>query len=464
MRSALYIGQDPNWVAVHLALAKNMSRNSQFLCLCAVFSAFLWVLSTFQPTNTLDGIWFELEAPLDYLPPQTLTAILPILPNTLGELNHLLRPLLDAVEQIHEIIIVCPQTAAFDVRRQLRATFTSLRVADLDVSLWPWQPPITMDVAVLGCVSQLTTEWALIMDENGLKEVTESVRAALLRPPNVSLPLGPEGLKHKNYIPVSSQWGLLQPAWYLYPPFIMPSAVARTFKINHNDEKLWSQLGSHVARSRADGIGGLRLHVAAGLNGSSNILNQPPPTDRSPGNWLAPLPINIHNDSFPSTTPLDGSQTGFIFFLPTLVDLDKVSFLVCRLLGNATRPHIRVLIYEGLHPSPHLLGWKSGVFESDNCAIDYDILTGTRSLSFSAEGSMVLTNWLTGRPGPTCIVFTLKELDPLVSFMNSHGKNTFPRATFISVPRTDLEYTGWMSSLTITEWQSKSRVFQDCRI
>jgi len=443
-----------------------MSRNSQFLCFCAVFSAFLWVLSTLKPTDIVRSrIWFELEAPLDYLPPRTLTAILPILSTTLGELNDLLQPLLNAVGQIREIIIVCPQSAAFDVRRQLRATFAS-QVADLDVSLWPWQYPMAVDEAVLGCVTQLTTEWALVMDENGLKGVAESVRAALLRPPNVTLPLGPEGLKNEDYIPVSSQWGLLQPAWYLYPPFVMPSSVSRSFKINYNDEKLWSQLGSHIAKSRADGIGGLRLH-AAGLNGSSNTARvyQLLVTDGSPSSWHVPIPVDIHNDSFSSTTPLsDGLKTtDFIFFLPTLVDLDKVSFLVCRLLDNATRPHIRVLVYEGLHPSPHQLGWKSGAFESDNCAIDYDILTGTQPLSFSAAGSIVLANWLGRRPDHTRIVFTLKELDPLVSFMKSHGENIFPRATFISVPRTDLEYTDWMSSLTITEWQSTPRVFQTFR-
>src|SRR6266508_3849465 len=145
-----------------------MSRNSQFFYLCAVFSAFLWISSTFLPTdissqfsNPLDlptvrsRILFELDAPLDYLPPQTLTAILPILHTTLGEVKDLLQPFLNAVEQIREIIIVCPQSSALDVRRQLRATFASLRAADLDVSLWPWQPPMSVNEAVLSCVTQL---------------------------------------------------------------------------------------------------------------------------------------------------------------------------------------------------------------------------------------------------------------------------------------------------------------------
>lgn len=447
-----------------------MSRNQQFLSLSLVLFVGIWLLSAFlsspvvlqnlspelehhfqNPPLLLDLKMLSLDASLDYLPSGTLSAILPILPTTLGDMKDLLDPFLNfnsRFSPLREVIIVCPQSAVAEVRRELQAMFSSEGV-DLHVSLrpWPWQQThADVQTAVLGFAAEVTTEWVLIMDENGLKRTTKLERSALLRPPNVTMPLGPHGLALNDYVPLTSQWGLLQPAHYLCPPFVMPSFIAHAPNLNNKNGNIWTNLGSYVSEHRADAVGGLRLRTS----GSSSVqLDQPVSIDSSL-DWHIPLHEGILNDTVIAPSIGDLSRTtDFVFLLQELDDLQRVSSLICRLLTGESRPNLWVLIYENPYPSPNALGWKSAVFKSDACPIDYDILTGKQP--FSSASSTALMNWLRGRSRLAQIVFTHKEMDPLVSFLIFQHDSIFSEATIISMPRKDLEYTDWMSSLTITE-------------
>ncbi len=451
-----------------------MSRNQQFISLSLVLFVGIWLLSAlssspvvlqnlspelehqFQNPPLLDLKMLSLDASLDYLPSRTLSAILPILPTTLDDMKDLLDPFLNfnsRVGPLREVIIVCPQSTVAEVRRELQAMFSSSSPegVDLHVSLrpWPWQQThADVQTAVLGFAAEVTTQWVLIMDENGLKRTTKSERSALLRPPNVTMPLGPHGLALNDYVSLTSQWGFLQPAHYLCPPFVMPSFIAHAPNLSNKNGNIWTNLGSYVSEHRADAVGGLMLRTS----GSSSVQPDQPDSIDSSLDWHIPLHEGILNDTViaPSLEDLsDARTTDFVFFLQELDDLERVSPLICRFLTGGSRPNLRVLIYESSYPSPNALGWKSAVFKGDACAIDYDILTGKQP--FSSASSTALMNWLRRRSRLVQIVFTLKEMDPLVSFLIFQQHSIFSKATIISIPRADLEYTDWMSSLTITE-------------
>lgn len=460
-----------------------MFRNQHFITLSLVLFVTLWSLSAFfsstvvlnnlppkseerleylNPPLLLDLRTLSLDAPLDYLPSQTLTAILPLLPINLGDMRDMLAPFFNPrVRSLREVIVICPQSTLAEVRRELQAMFSSpsLGSVDFHVSLQPWHAHADVQKAVLWCAAEVTTDWVLVMDENGLNRATDLERSALLNPPNVTLPLGPNGLTLNDYVSLPSQWGFLQPAQFLLPPFIMPSSIPRAFGLDIKSGNIWYNLGSYVSEHRADTIGGLRLQTSGSDAMQLNqLIPLHPPLDSI--DWHISSSEDFFNDSFIRSSlgsHLDVRTNDFIFFLQDLSDLERVSALVCRLLTSESRPSIRLLIYESSYPSPNLLGWKSGVFKANTCTIDYEILTGKQQpIQLSTASILALTDWLL-RQHSSCvqIVFTLKELDPLLSFLTFQQQGIFAKATIISIPRTDLEYTDWISSLTIAELKSK---------
>jgi hypothetical protein len=114
--------------------------------------------------------------------PRTITAILPVLPETVDQIPDLLKPFLNPPDigqlpgkynqsKISHLIVLSPESSLAFVRRELQAAFIFLRPAldlDLDISLHPWslQVPIDesdeisleVDVALLRAVTHLGVE------------------------------------------------------------------------------------------------------------------------------------------------------------------------------------------------------------------------------------------------------------------------------------------------------------------
>jgi len=337
--------------------------------LTALGSAYscLWVNSLFHPPDTrsvtlistppgdaslftfpaMDAplIPFLLETPLSTIPPQSLTALLPVLAHTLEQMHETLEPFLnEAPDTLREVVVLCPESIVTAVRRELQRTFSTSTFANhADVSLHPYHWTLSIQTAIDQAIASLATGWVLVMDESGLRDMDSATRKVLLSPSNVTYALGPTGSVLSEYEPLRTQWGTFHPAEYIDPPFVIPSSY-----------------------EPPKDIGGLLL------------------------------------------TP-DVPFLGF--FLPTLTDLEKLLPLLSRL-----ELPFRVLVSE-----------SAGVLDG----IPYD--------------SMPFDEWLVQYPMLE-VAITIQESDLM----------TLQSTTLIRIPRSDLEHTDWMSTLSFEEWKSPS--------
>ena len=421
----------------------------------------------------------------------TITAILPVLPETIEQIPDLLKPFLnppDAIQfpgkcnqsKITHLIVLSPESSLAFVRRELQATFILLRPAldlDLDISLYPWslQIPIDesdeisldIDVALLRAVSQLDLAeetMILLMDPTGLSSLSSLSVLSFLYPiqnslGQTALPLGPYGAKAESYPPISStsEWGFpldLQPAKYLYPPFIISASVVASFcdhlllleteeqtgDVNGVFADVWPLFGSFVSSFRNDSIGGLKIQPAS-------------PTDLQESSSSSENDFSILLSK--TRPPVD-----FLFILPTLADLHCLSSLICLLLANNTTPNLLIIVYTtqsasnsfDIHIEPEDVVWESLVFENEQgCRILYEHLTCSSYSAFSS--------WFLQRLSPSSpihILFTVKQFTFFLPFILSENPDIFNSTTHISIPRADLGYTDWISSLTIAELRSKT--------
>lgn len=427
-----------------------------------------------QPPVTHSPVLAQLE-------PRSITAILPVLPETVDQLPDLLKPFLNPPKhnrsKISELIVLSPESSLVLVRRELQAAFVFLRPAldmDLEISLFPWslrfpiddsdELSLDTDVALLRAVSHLGLEentMILLMDPTGLSSLSSSSVLALLSPILLgadTLPLGPYGAKAESYPPISStsEWGFsldLQPAKYLYPPFIISSSLVMSFcehlllleneeqteNLNSVNTNIWPLLGLLVSSSRNDSIGGLKI--------------QPPTfTDfQDPYSSFSESSNGVSNSSTSlskTRAPLD-----FLFIFSSLVDLHHASSLICLLLANSTRPNILIILHNLSHipTEPEDVIWESLVVENDqNCSIPYENLA---SSSYPAFSTWFLHRLSLSRLSIHILV-TVKESTPFLPFIISQIPNIFNATTHISIPRADLAHTDWIASLSIAELKS----------
>jgi hypothetical protein len=390
------------------------------------------------------------------VPPQSMTVILPIISGTLHNTQYLLAPFLHPLERIREVIVICPDAIALDVRRRLQKTFASQGSPDHpDISLRPWQGHLDINIAVLRSSIDSTSDWVLIMDESGLTDLSQPTRDALLNPPCVTLPFGPKGVAHSSiYRSNAFNLGRAQPAHSLRPPFVVPLSLMVSVYNDMTGITLdpWLDLAKRISRhERNDEIGGILILVDTTVEkefySSAELGDIPTPTVHA-------LPLPDWKPNLPTSQPIF-IPSRFIFLLPTREDLRSVAPLICKMKFTHKRVRIRLLIYDELYDKATLtLDWETEFFETYRCSIKYNILTGRVPLSFAKSGSSLLSQWLNSEPALVDVVFTLSERDHLVSFLDVHFKTLFSEATHIRVPRLDLSNTEWMSSLTLIEWKS----------
>jgi len=401
----------------------------------------------------------QLEVSLGVIPPQSMTAILPITPGSLLEAPYLLSPFLEFQEHIREVIIVCPAGIASDVRRILQQIFSSLESANHpDVSLQPWQRYSEVSACILRAAATVATDWVLIMDDKALTGFPQSAQYALLHPFNMTIPFGFSGEPLSPESPdLSFRWGRGMPARYLRPPFVLQSSVLQSsVAISLEDHILdgdsWIDIGRRIAEQRIDGLGG--LIVSADTQASTALLtsdDQATPVVKNlpsitQNTGIEPLPARI----LPAKTGKHKLQSSFVFFLPTRADLRPLIPMICKMQMNN---HIRILIYQDVFENPGHVDWKYENLETYQCDVVYDVLSGRNPLCFGVSGSAVLSKWLSTTRKPVDVIFMLYEIDSLVTFFMS--KKKFQDASLIRIPRSDLENTEWMASLSLEEWKSK---------
>lgn len=406
------------------------------------------------PLDLAPRLSFDTRVPL-----QSVTAILPILPGSLEKAQDLLEPFFYPLEYICEVVIICPDAIVSDVRRMLQKAFASLNLHDHpDVSLRPWQGYLDPSGASLRTAMDIASDWILIMDDTGLSELPQYMRDVLLSPPSMSLPFGPRGIPHPtDLFSTVSPLGRIQSATYVYPPFIVSSSVVNRLHHDvHKASSTWDNLGRRIAENRPDKVGGIIISADTASASASSPSRLVEPLI-SPG--LLPLNDWEEQAQIPPSVVLFGH---FVFMLPTRDDLRSVAPLICRMKMRYNEMQARVLVYSEVYESLVYLesysDWETEFFETYRCDIEYDVLTSRDLLSFSRNGSTVISKWLADSAGVD-VIFTLSELDNLVGFLSSNqGKAVFPSATHIRMPRIDLSNTEWMSALSLEEWKSTTYI------
>lgn len=367
----------------------------------------------------------------------SLSVILPVSPGSLSELPSLLAPFMTLSDtHLLELFIVCPETIASDARRALQKTFTTLGPAThLDVSLRPWHGYLAMDTAALRSAiftAKLTAEnngSVLVLGENGLSDLPAPTISMLLHPPFLSIPFGPNGDVIDDVQSVAFLVGRAWAASKLYPPFVMPSALLAGLSEDWKGD-LWADSLQNVSFGTLEHLGGLVLEVE--LDGDST-----PSEDQQ---VLSPAVLVA--DTSAAIIPVTPS---FVFFLPTRSDLRRLVPLICALKTRHPDGIIRALVYDD-ETSGDSDEWETERLEAYHCDITY------QALKITDSGMIVSTRWLANQH--IDVVLTLSGHDYVTALLDA---KILPvrEATLIKLPRSDLDSTEWMSSLSLVEWKSK---------
>lgn len=397
-------------------------------------------------------------APPNPIPLQSLTAILPVVPHSLNRIPETLLPFFKPSKFIREIIVVCPESIATRVRQMLRSTVVSMGTADHpDVSLHPWVGHLDPAIAVLRAISGVSTVWVLLMDDQGLLKVADSMRSLLLYPPQFPVPFGPTGVLRSNPASnVTHQLGRARLAVYLRPPFVMPASLGIfPTNIQHKGIDPWANLGLQVSKHQLDAIGGIIV--------SDEDLNNPyfAVNHKLAAAIESPVPWDVKNGTSSDTWPLASFSSEFserrgtfVFFFLVLDDLRNAAHLICR-MQTKDQNSIRIFVYGDYVQSKVKADWVTGRLEMERCILAYEVLVTGVTLSFSRVGSDILSRWFDTFDDSPDVIVVRKELDPLVGYLlSNHQAVLLWDATLIQIPRLDLKYTEWMSSLTLIEWKS----------
>jgi hypothetical protein len=152
----------------------------------------------------------------------------------------------------------------------------------------------------------------------------------------------------------------------------------------------------------------------------------------------------------PKTPPAIGA---FAVFLPTLQDFQSFSSLVCLLKKHGHQ--VKTLIFGEFDDFGGTSLWKDQVFVVDDCNLEYSTISGLLS-SNNRSRHLVMLDWLEILDRQPDIVIGLIEEDMPAGPMHMWGlPNT---SILVRIPRADLLYCGWMSSLSMAEWRSSDRL------
>ncbi|KAF8909418.1 hypothetical protein CPB84DRAFT_1766090 [Gymnopilus junonius] len=282
------------------------------------------------------------------------------------------------------------------------------------------------------------TDWILIMDDSGLRDLPQSARTTLLHPPSLFLPFGPKGVLLPIYHSTQDpQLGQIFSAEYVIPPFVTPSPLLSSFVAGSGtlEYSSWADFGHHTATHFSDTTGGILFQV------ESRVL---------------PHSVNLIGSKSvsPMAAPPGPLRTQFVFFLPTREDLRRAAPLICAMQGTEEK-QLKVLIYDDIPKQAAQQDFEEASLQGSRCIVKYDFLTGRTSLSFTREGSAILSGWLDNQRVSVDVVMSVKEMDPLIGFLRSELNHpSFHDATVILIPRKDLDHIEWMSSLSLEEWKS----------
>ncbi|CAK5267615.1 unnamed protein product [Mycena citricolor] len=284
----------------------------------------------------------------------SFTAILPITDRTFSNFEDLLDPFFSLSSCVTDVLIACPESLLPQARLVVRQIVLSSAQdrKHVDMSLYSWNvEQHSSSRIILEAASKMTTDWLLLLDEEGLSGLTGRTRDMLLCPASLELPIGSRGVFAQSgsascVVPSPDPTATL----YLKPPFSIPRALIK------KAYKDWAELGRAIS-SPQDGIGG----VMRGWEGDGDWCS----TSRSDG---APLSVT------------------FVFVLSSRSDLSAASHLICRLLS--AHHEVRILLHSENEGDDHMacdLTWD-GLADSSASVLEWlDRLDQVPDVLFAVE-------------------------------------------------------------------------------
>ena len=382
--------------------------------------------------------------------PNSLTAILPLTPDSALLLEDTLSSLFTRPNRLHEIIVLCPQSLVPQAQITIRRL--SGPVSDIPLLLvHPLVDDLDEQSVILKGVSQVSTEWVLVLDSLALTQEDGATRDLLLNPPANHLPFGPRGFYVSTTGNVSCilQSNTPQPASYLYPPFVIPTSL---ILLNGTS---WPALGQRISDSRTNGLGGIVIGGGTtatdwcSTNGTARLMENSFEFNTS---WpMDASTQHAHDFEFNGTshTPQDSGVFGII--LPTLDDFYLLNPLACMLYN--TGHIVSIFIYNEVSTSNGMRGYEARGFTSQHCTLHYTLYSGTTEHLPGPLGHLLAMDWLqTSNIRPDILLFPRD--DDFTAGLGVLQKEEFLKSTvFIRLPRQDFPHSAWMGSLTINEWR-----------
>lgn len=394
----------------------------------------LW-LTTRSPSPPSD-VLAPAQAP--FVDVHSLTVVLPLISSTLTALDELLDPFLVSTNILYEVAIVCSHSLVADVHRKLRVVLSNAPLGHPKVSLYPY-PGLTHHLqASLKLIARVKTQWVLLLDEHGFKQVAECDKAYLLHPRAVHLPVGPRGFAGSSH-----NWSQLspsdhvQPAAFLVPPFVAPSGLLAGAPLTSASSLVWPVLGDYIAKSTLGSFGGIVIGadildtVACNPSTAFDITFPDEESDDDPD-----------SSTFADLGSLPISPKGFfVLAFPRKEDLRDFTPATCKLHHQGYS--VLAYLYDTVNETE-----PSGVVNERNCTIPY-FQRSKETPSFS--------DWLNSLGSVPDIVIGLDHQDLVSStFSLILEQPPFLNTTLMRLPRLELPYTEWMGTLTLHELRRSS--------
>jgi hypothetical protein len=416
-----------------------------------------------HPPEPLDLLHLQMAEPIEA---RSLTALLPVTLWSISNLELIISSLIRTSGKLHEVILSCPDNVLSDVRRIVRNVIMAEGTEDhLEFSLRPWDYGMDSNMAIMRAASEVTTDWILFLDDNGLSNMDVDTQDSLINPMSIPLPAGPRGVASLLNISCLALSDDPQPASFLIPPFVMPYSLVIDDLPPSTDLGIWADLGERISRDRLDGIGG----IVIGADTTSNWCHVVQ-SDATSWNYTTPV-LNLRTEpdvpkvengtlSDLQNVSTENKRIGtFALLFPSLRDMQIFSPVACRLQANGYL--VNVLLYEYAEDEP-----MDRTMVSRGCRLNYDTLSPDDILPVvqSISGMSFVSDWLDTLDDWPEVIVALKDQDALSGLDAVLEQRQSTRPSLIYVPYSDLAYCEWMGSLSMQEWTSQYfKISASCR-
>ncbi|EJD07400.1 uncharacterized protein FOMMEDRAFT_24784 [Fomitiporia mediterranea MF3/22] len=375
--------------------------------------------------------------------------------DTLVRLQQTVEPLMSDQSSISAITIVCPADTFSALQTFLHGGSMDTFL-DINIALWP--EGLEEAQALMHAAAQVSTEYALIIDNEGFGDLHEESRDHLLSHPFLlDVPSGFCGAnltKARDYVVCAAPHVEPGSAFFLFPPFVIPSPLIRGFNPSTIDNgTFWSDFGRTV------------LHA----NGIGVVVRESEKT--SDKDWCHVQCLKHHAIDEPTlaqclTLPESSEaseemndlahSSSLAVVLQTLKDLREFSNVVCRFMENGYNVHVLILSHDTDHVIPHdgAFPWFHEHLVSDVCGISFSALHSSSNIFANAEA---LNFWLKSANESMSIIFyglTGLEDASQYSFKAELERQSASGVMVIRLPHSDLPYCDWIASLTLEELRS----------